>query len=268
MKDLLSLFFAYAKTGIKSRFQYGFDAVFAALAVFVREASIIIAVYFLLLKFDTINNWNFREILFLFSIIAVTYGLFVMFFMAFRDFSDWIKHGDFDRVLLRPRGLFTQLLLCGADWVAALAHGALGIILFIISANSVGIVWDFGTVIYYIVTIVSGVIIQGAVFVLFSSFSFYFLQTQSIKEVFFWNARKFASFPLSIYNGIIQMILMFIIPFAFVNYFPAQFFLRKADMAAYPQWCMYISPIVAVVLFVVAYAFWRFSLRYYKSTGN
>lgn len=268
MKDLLSLFAAYAKTGIKARFQYSFDAIFATFSVFFRESAIIIAIYFLLLKFDTLNNWNFSEILFLFSIIAVTYGLFVMFFMAFRDFSDWIKHGDFDRVLLRPRGLFTQLLLCGADWVASLAHCALGIILFIISANSVGIVWDAGTVLYYIIAIVSGVVIQGAIFVFFSSFSFYFLETQSIKEVFFWNARRFASFPLSIYNSVIQTVLMFVIPFAFVNYFPAQFLLRKADMAAYPQWCMYISPIVAVVLFAIAYAFWRFSLRYYKSTGN
>ena len=38
MRDILSLFFAYAKSGLKSRFQYKLDAIVATLAVFLREA--------------------------------------------------------------------------------------------------------------------------------------------------------------------------------------------------------------------------------------
>lgn len=268
MKDILQLFFAYAKSGLKSRFQYTLDAIVATFAVFFREAAGIIAMYLALLKFDTINNWNINEILFLFSLVFITYGIFIVFFMALRDFSDWIKHGDFDRVMLRPRGLLTQLVLCGADWLAALGHGTLGILLFVLSANNVGVEWNVTTVLYYIVTVISGVLIQGAVFLFFSSVSFYFIETQSLKEILYWNVRKFAGYPLSIYNKFIQSILIFVVPFAFVNYFPAQYFLRKPDMSAYPQWCMYISPFVGIVLYILAYAFWRFSLRYYKSTGN
>lgn len=268
MKDIISLFFAYAKTGLKTRFQYKLDSVISTIAVFLREAAGIIAMYLALLKFDTINDWNIDELLFLFSLIFITYGIFIVFFMALRDFSDWIKHGDFDRVMLRPRGLLTQLVLCGADWLAAFGHGALGIILFVISANRVGIEWDLGMAVYYIVVVISGVLIQGAVFLFFSAVSFYVVETGSLKEIFYWNMRKFAIYPLSIYNKFIQSILIFVVPFAFVNYFPAQFFLRKADMAAYPEWMMYISPLVGVGLYTLAYMFWRFSLRYYKSTGN
>ncbi len=268
MKDIISLFFAYAKTGLKTRFQYKLDSVISTIAVFLREAAGIIAMYLALLKFDTINDWNIDELLFLFSLIFITYGIFIVFFMALCDFSDWIKHGDFDRVMLRPRGLLTQLVLCGADWLAAFGHGALGIILFVISANRVGIECDLGMAVYYIVVVISGVLIQGAVFLFFSAVSFYVVETGSLKEIFYWNMRKFAIYPLSIYNKFIQSILIFVVPFAFVNYFPAQFFLRKADMAAYPEWMMYISPLVGVGLYTLAYIFWRFSLRYYKSTGN
>jgi len=268
MKDILQLFCAYAKTGLKSRFQYKLDAIAAIFAVFFREASGIIVMYLALLKFDSINNWNINELLFLFSLIFITYGIFIVFFMALRDFSDWIKHGDFDRVMLRPRGLLTQLVLCGADWLAAFGHGTLGILLFILSANNVGITWNAVTITYYIITIAGGVLIQGAIFLFFSAVSFYFIETQSLKEILYWNVRKFAGYPISIYNKLIQSILIFVVPFAFVNYFPAQFFLRKEDMAAYPQWCMYITPLVGVVLYVLAYAFWRYSLRHYKSTGN
>lgn len=268
MKDIISLFFAYAKTGIKTRFQYKLDSVISTFAVFFREAAGIIAMYLALLKFDTINSWNIDELIFLFSLIFITYGIFIVFFMALRDFSDWIKHGDFDRVMLRPRGLLTQLVLCGADWIAALGHGTLGILLFIFSANKVGIQWNLGMVVYYIVIVISGVLIQGAIFLIFSAISIYVVETGSLKEIFYWNMRKFAIYPLSIYNKFIQSILIFVVPFAFVNYFPAQFFLRKADIAAYPQWFMYLSPIVGIGLYILAYVFWKFSLRYYKSTGN
>ena len=268
MKDIVSLFLAYAKSGIKTRFQYKLDSVVSSFAVFFREAAGIIAMYFALLKFDTINNWNINELMFLFSLIFITYGIFIVFFMALRDFSDWIKHGDIDRVMVRPHGILTQLVLCGADWLAALGHGTLGITLFILSANNVGVEWNAVTILYYVISIASGVLIQGAVFLFFSAISIYFIETQSLKEIMYWNLRKFAGYPISIDNKFIQSLLIFVVPFAFVNYFPAQFLLRKPDMATYPGWFMYISPFVGIILYIIAYFFWKFSMRYYKSTGN
>ena len=44
--------------------------------------------------------------------------------------------------------------------------------------------------------------------------------------------------------------------------------LRKKDMANYPSVYMYIAPFIGVVMYFLSYAFWRYSLRYYKSTGN
>jgi len=61
---------------------------------------------------------------------------------------------------------------------------------------------------------------------------------------------------------------MYIVPFAFVNYFPAQYLLRKKDMADYPQIYMYFAPLIGVVLYLISYAFWRISIKHYKSTGN
>lgn len=266
--EILSLFFAYAKIGLKTRWQYKLDTIVTSLAVFVREAAGLVAMYLALLRFDNINGWRIDELLFLFSLIFITYAIFIVFFMALRDFSDWIKHGDFDRVMLRPRGLLTQLLLCGSDWMAAFGHGSLGIVLFLLSAGRVGIVWSVPMVLYYLIMIFSGVLIQGAVFLFFSSLSIFVIETRSMREIFFWDMRSFAIYPISIYNKVIQTLLIFVVPFAFVNYFPAQFFLRKPDMAAYPEWFMVLSPVVGVGLWLIAYAFWRFSLRYYKSTGN
>ena len=256
------------KMSILTRMQYRIDSIVATLAVFVRESTNIIVIYLALLKFDKINGWNVNEMLFLFSILFLTYAFVVSLFADLRDFSCMIREGRFDRLLVRPRGLLFQLILNNADLMASAGHGTLGVLLFLISANRVGITWDFSTILYYIGAIIGGVLIQGGMFILFSALSFYFVETNSIREIFYWNMRKFAGYPISIYNKLIQGLMIYVVPFAFVYYFPAQYLLRKEDMANYNEMYMYIAPAVGVVIYLAAYGFWRISVKRYKSTGN
>ncbi len=266
--DALSMFVYYSQNTVKSWFQYKIDAVLRSLAVFLRESTGIIVIWLTLQKFNNINGWNIDEMLFLFSLIFVTYGILIIFFTGLRDFGRTIQDGSFDRLMLRPRGLLFQVISSNSDWFAALGHGLLGITLFVVSAKRSGISWDTASVIYYIFAIVSGVLIQGAIFLIFASLNFYLIKTDNLRGLLYWNMRKFAGYPLSIYHKAIQWLLMYIIPFAFVNYFPAQYLLRKEDMNNYPQVYLYIAPLVGFILYLAAYLFWRYSVKYYKSTGN
>lgn len=266
--DTMHLAGVYTKYVMKSWFQYKVDAILRSLAVFLREATGIFVIYFTLLKFNTLNGWNIYEMMFLFSLLFATYGILIIFFTGLRDFGLTVRNGNFDRFILRPRGLLFQLIFCNADWFAAVGHGGLGLTLFIISAGKVGIQWDFVTIAYYIAAIIGGVVIQGAIFLFLATLNIYLLETESIKELFYWNMRKFAGYPISIFNKAIQVVMIYVVPFAFVNYFPAQYLLRKEDMAQYPEVFMYITPVVGVCMYLLAYGFWRFSVKYYKSSGN
>ncbi len=62
----------FIRTIMKSWFQYKVDAILRSLAVFLREATGIIVIYFTLLKFDTLNGWDIHELLFLFSLLFFT----------------------------------------------------------------------------------------------------------------------------------------------------------------------------------------------------
>ena len=268
MRDTIHLMAVYSKTTMRAWFQYRVDALLKSLAVFLREATGIIVIYFTLLKFDTLSGWDIYEMLFLFSILFLTYGIMIIFFTGLRDFGKTVRDGSFDRFMLRPRGLLFQIIFVNSDWFAALGHGGLGIALFILSAGKVGISWNPENIVYYVITIIGGVLIQGAIFLFLASLNIYLLETNSLKEVFYWNARKFAGYPISIFHKAIQFCMTFVVPFAFVNYFPAQFLLRKDDMVNYPAVFMYITPLVGLLMYLLAYAFWRFSIKYYKSSGN
>ena len=260
--------FQSLKMSIRGCLQYRVDSLVATLAVFVRESANIIVIYLALLKFDKINGWNIDEMLFLFSILFLTYAIVVALFADLRDFSSMIREGRFDRLMIRPRGLLFQLILNNADVLATAGHGTLGVLLFVISAGRVGIEWNMVTILYYVSAIIGGVLIQGGIFIFFSALSFYFVETHSIREIFYWNVRKFAGYPISIYSKVIQLLMIYVVPFAFVNYFPAQYLLRKEDMAQYPEIFMYMAPVVGVAIYLLAYGFWRVSVKRYTSTGN
>ena len=134
------------KMSFHARMQYRVDSLVATLAVFVRESANIVVIYLTLLKFDKINGWNVNEMLFLFSLLYLTYAIVVALFADLRDFSCMIREGRFDRLVVRPRGLLIQLILNNADLMAAAGHGTLGILLFVFSAGSVGIRWDFSSI--------------------------------------------------------------------------------------------------------------------------
>ena len=268
LMENLKMFWYYTIQAFKSRFQYKVDAISVSFAVFIRESANIIVIYLTLLKFDNINGWNINEMLFLFSLLFLTYAILIIFFTGLRDFGYTIQQGLFDRLMVRPRGILFQLMASDSDCLAALGHGTLGITLFILSANNVGINWNLKTILYYLVTVIGGVLIQGAIFLFFASLNFFFIKTENLRELFYWNVRKFAGYPISIFNKGIQIFLIFVIPFAFVNYFPAQYLLRKEDMVNYPSIFMYIAPLLGIVLYLLAYGFWRYSVRFYKSTGN
>ncbi|MBE5927652.1 MAG: hypothetical protein E7270_11915 [Lachnospiraceae bacterium] len=256
------------KMSFRARLQYRLNTIITTLAVFVRESTNIIVIYLTLLKFGKLNDWNVNEMLFLFSIMYITYAFVVSLFADLRDFSWVIKEGKLDRLLLRPRGILLQLILNNADVMASMGHGVMGITLFVVSANRVGIVWDLHTIIYYTGAIIGGILLQGGTFIIFSSLNFYFTEVNSVREILYWRMRKFSGYPISIFNKIIQFIMIYVVPLAFVNYFPAQYLLRKSDMDNYNEIYMYIAPIVGVAVYLIAYVFWRISIRHYKSSGS
>lgn len=268
MKENILMITHYIKIVFRTWFQYRVDAILRSLAVFLRESTSIIVILFTFQKFDQVNGWNLNELLFLFSFIFVSYGILILFFTGLRDFDFLIRTGEFDRFLLRPRGVLFQVIVWDADYFAAIGHGSLGIILFLYSAKKVGIVWNFTKIVYAISTIAGGVLIQGAIFLLIASFSFHMIKTGSVKSLFFHNARDLAKYPISIYPKILQVFLIFIVPFAFVNYFPSQYFLNKADTLVYWNGLFYLTPIIGLVLYFLTYSFWRYSIKKYTSVGN
>ncbi len=64
------------------------------------------------------------------------------------------------------------------------------------------------------------------------------------------------------------MALTFVIPVAFVNWYPALFILGRRDPFGLPSWVQFASPLAAVITLAAALLVWRTGVRHYSSTGS
>ena len=81
--------------------------------------------------------------------------------------------------------------------------------------------------------------------------------------------QDFTRYPISIYTRGVRIVLTYVLPFAFMNYFPATYFLQKGDtgLSLNPQVGL-LTPAIGLAWVFVAYAFWRVGLRHYQGTGS
>ena len=75
-------------------------------------------------------------------------------------------------------------------------------------------------------------------------------------------------FPISIYPLAVRLLLTFVLPVAFVTYYPAQQLLQKDEFLGMPELFQFGAPVVALVMLCVSYSLWCSGLRRYHSTGS
>jgi ABC-2 type transport system permease protein len=94
------------------------------------------------------------------------------------------------------------------------------------------------------------------------SFAFWFVKIDNITELFyaFYEAGRY---PVTIYRGIVRVLLTYIVPIAFITTFPASALLGRID----PTTAL-VGLAFAIGLFVASNRFWNFALRYYASASS
>lgn len=183
------------------------------------------------------------------------------------DIPKYVRRGELDGLLVRPLSalgqLFVNTLEVRVIGAAAQAAVVLGIALAI---N--GIAWSPVKVALLLVSIVSGGVTIASIFVVGNTFTFWFIEAREISNAFTYGGRDFMSYPITVYGPVFRVLFAFVIPFAFVAYYPALALLDRPDPLGLPNWLGFCSPVAAVALALAATAFWRTGVRHYRGTGS
>jgi ABC-2 type transport system permease protein len=124
-----------------------------------------------------------------------------------------------------------------------------------------------GVLLYLPLVLLGGALIHGAFFILISVPVFWLTDNSGFGYLIF-DFNDFVRYPLSIYSRGIQILLTFLLPYAFINFYPAQYFLKKTDLLGFHPCFVFLTPVVGGILFWGAYRFWLRGISAYKSTGS
>ena len=202
----------------KSSFIIGFLSQFL---VFFTYYFIIIALFD---KFDNVKGFTLYEVLLTFAIIQFGYAFNEVFARGIDKFDRLIINGSFDLLLLRPQKILLQVLCSEINYIK-LSRLLQAIIVLIIAIVNLNLDWNIYKIITLILMLISSIIIFLAIFLLMASYCFLTVQGLEVRNVFTDGGKNLAQYPIGIFNKYFVIIFTFIIPYAFVNYYPLLFIL-------------------------------------------
>jgi ABC-2 type transport system permease protein len=252
---------------IRAQMQYRVSFILMTLVSFVITGSDLLAILILFNYFGELAGWRAGEVALLYGLAMVAHGLSEMIAAGFDVFPRTIQQGEFDRVLLRPVGIFVQVL--AADFqlrrLGRVAQGGLALALAVAWTS---ITWTPLKVLYLLTALGSGVVMFSALLVLGAVLCFWTVQSIEIVNTVTFGGTEMASYPLPIYHELMQRFFTFIVPLAFVSYFPALYLLDRPEAQDLPGWLPGMTPVAAAMLALIAWLAWRGGVRHYQSTGS
>lgn len=220
---------------------------------------------FTVMKFHEIQGWRIQEIAFLFSFILVAQGINTMIFGPLVRFDEIIRKGEWDYLLVRPMRPLISLLCMQLD-PSAIIHFVLGIVFFIYASLKIGIHFDLWNIFLTIQVWLGGAMVMAAIRIVIAAVAFRSVAIESLVHFFVYSAKEFILYPINIYKTPIPFFLTFILPLAFVNYYPSHLFIDKDGM--FFEGLKYFSFPVGLLMFSGSLWIFRAGAKAYHSTGS
>lgn len=243
---------------MRSAMQYRANALIGVATGAVYQGSGFAFIWVIMHTFPSLAGWTLEEVAFLYGLRLTAHALWLIPFSSLIGIEWLVREGEFDRFLLRPLNPLVQLMTkrMGVGQVGDLL---VGVVLLVVAGRT----WTFGSVAFCVVAIIGGALVEAAVFLALASTSLRMMDTFALRVFVDDVFSRFGSYPMKIFGGVTEWLLTFVLPVAFVAYIPAGVLLGR-DVTS----LAYLSPLLGVGLFALAYLIWKQQLRHYQSVGH
>jgi ABC-2 type transport system permease protein len=265
--DALALYARLVGAQVRSQLQYRTSFALDLVGNFVITFLDFAAVLILFANVPALDGWTVHEVAFLYASTCISFALVDVVIGHLDLFPRMIREGTFDLVLVRPRGSLFQVI-AGDFALRRLGRAFQGVAVFAYALTGVEVDWNPGRVAMVGVMLVAGAGIFAAVWIAGATIAFWTVDGGEFTNAFTYGGNFLTQYPISIYGEWLRRFLAFVIPMAFVCYFPALYVLDKEDPLGFPRAFQFASPLVAVVAAVGAGVVWTLAVRRYRSVGS
>lgn len=258
----MKLYLHYFSIHIKSVLQYKTSAIMMFMGQFITSFTALLSVYFMMSRFYSVKSFTLEEVFLCFGCVQLAFSLTECFARGFDDFSSMISNGEFDRIMLRPKGLVFQVLSSKVEF-SRLGRTLQAVLVFIYALIVADISWNPYKVFTLVFMVIGGISVFFGLFLINAALTFFTIEGLEVMHIFTDGSREFAQYPVSIYGKAILRFLTFVVPVALFQYYPLLVLTGKSDSVLYM-----LAPVISGLFLIPSVLIWRFGVKHYKSTGS
>jgi ABC-2 type transport system permease protein len=266
--DGLRLLLRYAAASLRGQMQYPAAFLLLAAAQFFNTLIGFVGVWALFARFGHVGGWRLGEVALFYGVIVMAFALADMISRGFDVFgAEFVKNGEFDRVLLRPRA--TSLQVAGHELrLAPIGRLAQGVLVFAIGVWLTPKSWSSADVAIVAFAIGGGVAIFYGLLILQATLAFWTVESLEVANIVTYGGMEAGQYPLDVYAGWFRNVMLFVVPIGCVSYLPLTAVLGRPNSVGAPAWVCAASPLVGWAFLGLSLWVWGFGVRRYASTGS
>lgn len=260
--SFIKLYRHYVSMNVRSVMQYKTSFLLSVIGQFLVSFNVFLGIFFMFQRFSKVDGFSYSEVLLCYGIVLLEFSLAEMFARGFDMFPGMVRRGEFDRVLVRPRGEIIQVLGSRFE-MARIGRMLQAVVMFVYGIVKSNVTWTFPKVLTVIFMLTGGVAVFGGLFLIYAGICFFTLDGLEFMNVFTDGAKEFGKYPVGIYGEKLLLFATFIVPYALIQYYPLLFLLGRRTSLLYM-----ILPLLAVLFLIPGMLLWRFGVRHYQSSGS
>jgi ABC-2 type transport system permease protein len=247
---------------IKGRMQYRADFIISSVGQGLMCLTGIFTLWVLFASIPNLAGWSFNEMVFMYGFYLLATSPVQIFFDNIWRLRMHVQSGEFIKYYFRPINMMFYFLSEIFD-LKGLTQLVLGIVALVYASIQLHIVWTLPRLVLLFITVFSSSLVITSIMTIAACSSFWIVNSFPILALAF-RLKEFSPYPLTIFNGIFKFIFTYMLPLGFIAFYPAQLFLRPGEASV----LVYISPLVGIGLFAVAYLVWQKGVNSWTGTGS
>ncbi len=261
---MLRLYWQMIRISIRSQMQHKASFLMLMLSHFISTFVDIIGMWVLYERFKTLNGWILEELALIYGIIHMGFATAEAAGRGFDTFSQMIKKGDFDLILLRPVSTLMQIA-CRDFQLMRMGRFAQGFCVLLWSCYALGFsLFSWETPLIFLAFLGTTLLFFG-LFVIQGSLCFWTVETLELMNITTYGGVEAGQYVITVYKPLLRYVFTAIIPLACVSYYPIATLLRHED---YPLWAGALFPLAGLLFLLLSFQTWKLGVRRYHSTGN
>src|SRR5690606_26098350 len=158
-----------------------------------------------------------------------------------------VTEGAFIKYYFRPLNMLFYYVSERFD-LKGISQVVIGVAVLVTASARLDLERSVISVLLLIAVLIGAAPVQVGVRVTAASMAFWMTDSWPVLS-FAWRLREFAPYPITIMSGFMRILLTYVLPVAFIAFYPASVFVRRGEVPRQAA----IAPLVGIAAFAIAY---------------